>query len=246
MLPSLSITRLLAQSPAEPFERPSDLILGGIFLGSLLLVEPLEGFDEHTSRQFSKDISERNTALRRTARALGTTAVDVALTGATYLLGKATGDSKLQRVGLRTLESVLETVAVTKVFKIAVGRARPEVSGHSDVFRPLTFDSEYHSFPSGHASNVFALATTLTLELGDDAKWIPFVAYPIATVTAVSRVQDRRHWVTDVVAGAALGIFTSSVLWRPPHSPSDASGVSFRIFTPTDEFVGLGLTIPLR
>src|SRR5262249_11822308 len=64
-------------------------------------------------------------------------------------------------------------------------------------------DGARRSYPSGHATNAFAIAAALSEELGGATPWI---AYPIATGAAWSRVNDEAHWVSDVVMGAALGI----------------------------------------
>jgi len=64
-------------------------------------------------------------------------------------------------------------------------------------------DGTRYSFPSGHASTAFATATVLQRHLGWKAG-IP--AYSLATYVAASRVESRRHYLSDVAFGAALGV----------------------------------------
>jgi membrane-associated phospholipid phosphatase len=79
---------------------------------------------------------------------------------------------------------------ITQAIKVSVGRMRPDGTSR-------------HSFPSGHTSTMFATATVLQQHLG----WAVGVpAYAAATYVAAGRVQTRRHYVSDVAFGAALGV----------------------------------------
>lgn len=64
-------------------------------------------------------------------------------------------------------------------------------------------DGTQYSFPSGHAATTFATATVLQRHLGWKAG-VP--AYAFATYVAASRVQVKRHYLSDVTMGAAIGI----------------------------------------
>lgn len=78
---------------------------------------------------------------------------------------------------------------MTGAIKTAVGRTRP--------------DGTQYSFPSGHSATTFASATVLQRNLG----WkVGVPAYVVAGYVAASRVQVRRHFVSDVAFGAAVGI----------------------------------------
>lgn len=235
----------LGVSPS--FIQRSDVLLGTLFISSLILIDSFEGLDEHANRRLSADMDERGTAIRRVGRALGDMRVGLGLTAGTILVGQLGGQSRVREIGLHALESVLVANGLAQVFKIAVGRARPDESpGNSDVLRPFRLDNDFHSFPSGHSAQVFALATTLSRELRDEAPWLPFVVYPLATWTATSRVLDRRHWLTDVGAGAALGILSARWVERWNHGASAGHGLSWRIAPGPEGGVGIGLTIGAR
>ncbi len=78
----------------------------------------------------------------------------------------------------------------------------------------------YLSFPSGHASSSFATASSLAYAYG----WkVGIPAYAAATFVAVSRVNENIHWLSDVVAGATLGIFwgRASASINPDNKKSD-------------------------
>lgn len=67
------------------------------------------------------------------------------------------------------------------------------------------------SFPSGHTAFAFAGATILDAEYGSRYPWLSAAGYGVATLTAVGRVLNNRHWATDVVAGAGVGIAATYV-----------------------------------
>lgn len=87
--------------------------------------------------------------------------------------------------------------------KNIIGRARPSLFdsvGPLD-FKPFAFDSDWASFPSGHATNIFAFATVIGM-LWPKGR---VLLYTLAVWIAASRVLIGEHYVTDVVAGAILG-----------------------------------------
>ena len=63
-----------------------------------------------------------------------------------------------------------------------------------------------HSFPSGHTATSFMTATMLHKEYGWRSPWFSIGGYTVAAVTGVSRIMNNAHWMSDVVAGAAIGI----------------------------------------
>jgi PAP2 superfamily len=89
------------------------------------------------------------------------------------------------------------TALTTTVLKETVRRPRPFEGGGS-----------VHSFPSGHSSGAFAAATLIERNSGELAA-IP--AYSLAALTAYSRVDAARHYPSDVLAGAAIGILTARI-----------------------------------
>lgn len=66
--------------------------------------------------------------------------------------------------------------------------------------------SNDHSFPSGHTATAFMCATMLQKEYGHLSPWVGFGAYGVATATGVMRIMNNRHWMSDVLAGAGMGI----------------------------------------
>lgn len=89
----------------------------------------------------------------------------------------------------------------------SVGIMAATVNGIKYSVRRLRPDgSRYNSFPSGHTATAFMTATMLHKEYGWRSPWFSIGSYTVATVTGVSRILNNRHWMSDVVAGAAIGI----------------------------------------
>lgn len=72
--------------------------------------------------------------------------------------------------------------------------------------------STYNSFPSGHTATAFAAATILHKEYGlTRSMWFSMAGYTLATATGCMRVLNNRHWVSDVFAGAGVGILSTEL-----------------------------------
>jgi len=84
-----------------------------------------------------------------------------------------------------------------------VGAARPYVPGGTRTFHRPSLSGQYHSMPSGHSANAFAMATVLAHRYPEQASLL----YGLALVIGLSRIQLGVHWPSDVIAGAAIGLF---------------------------------------
>ena len=77
----------------------------------------------------------------------------------------------------------------------------------TNVTRPDGSDN--HSFPSGHTATAFMTATMLSKEYGYKSPWISVGAYSVATATGLMRMANNKHWLSDVMVGAGIGIMTT-------------------------------------
>jgi hypothetical protein len=73
--------------------------------------------------------------------------------------------------------------------------------------------SSNNSFPSGHTATAFAGAEFLWQEYKDKSVWYGISGYFVATATGAFRIVNNRHWFTDVVAGAGIGILSTKVAY---------------------------------
>jgi endonuclease/exonuclease/phosphatase family metal-dependent hydrolase/membrane-associated phospholipid phosphatase len=134
---------------------------------------------------------------------------------------------QLTRAGGRLVGSLVIAGTGTFAIKKVVGRARPSADLGAFVFRPFTHNE---SLPSGHTAMAFALATSLADEL--NRLWLTVGLYALATGTAWSRMNDDRHWVSDVSLGALIGTTAAKLMngrWRvfglaPPRLLVDPEG----------------------
>jgi membrane-associated phospholipid phosphatase len=103
--------------------------------------------------------------------------------------GRATRSQRLTAFSSDLTRSLLLSTSATWALKLSVGRRRP--SGGP------------HSFPSGHTSAAFCIAPVVASHFGWKAA-VP--AYVLAGFTGIARMEDWRHYLSDVVFGAAIGI----------------------------------------
>ena len=71
--------------------------------------------------------------------------------------------------------------------------------------------SNRHSFPSGHTATAFMTAVMLSKEYGTKYPWIPIGAYTVATSTGLMRMANNKHWLSDVMVGAGIGILSTEM-----------------------------------
>jgi membrane-associated phospholipid phosphatase len=106
--------------------------------------------------------------------------------------------------GKAMIEAAAFSAVTTEVLKLGAGRLRPFETNRVDDWR-----EGGNSFPSSHASLTFAIGTVLAESGNEDFRWLRrALGYGAATAVAYSRVHDGAHWLSDTVAGAALGIAT--------------------------------------
>lgn len=118
----------------------------------------------------------------------------------------------MRQLGSESTQAVLLSGALTIGIKGLVGRMRPNASPDDpDEYRPGRgfMNASSASFPSGHTSAAFAMATVLSRELSArfprERWWIRGVLYGAAGSVGLARMYQNAHWPSDVVTGAALG-----------------------------------------
>lgn len=79
--------------------------------------------------------------------------------------------------------------------------------------KPRPDASNEYGFPSGHSANVFAGATMLSMEYGENYPWVPYLAYSVAGGISSLRVIHNKHYWSDVIFGAGLGILSTKLAY---------------------------------
>ncbi|MGE5576434.1 MAG: phosphatase PAP2 family protein [Syntrophothermus sp.] len=128
---------------------------------------------------------------------LGDGAVDLGIAGVFYLAGE-------EETAYKAANAVVYAGLATRVLKIAVGMPRPE-TGAGQENEWFTLKETYDAMPSGHTATAFALAEVLARQY-PRYKWY---FYGTATVVGISRIYVNAHWASDVLAGAAIGVYSA-------------------------------------
>jgi membrane-associated phospholipid phosphatase len=133
--------------------------------------------------------------------------------GTTMLVGGLIArDSDLAETARLLLEAYLISGAVTVFGKGLFGRPRPYTGEHPHDFNLFKFSrsADFRSFPSGHATNIFAMMTVLAKH--HRHWWVSVPAYLLCAGVALQRIEHRNHWASDVIVGGAIGYWVGSVL----------------------------------
>lgn len=129
------------------------------------------------------------------------------MVGASALAALDQDDTRLSRTAVTSLQSAAIGLGASLGLNYAVGRAKPELGlGKND------FDSgrsrDLASFPSDLTTVAWATVTPYAKEY--DAPWL----YGIAALTNIGRIAERRHWLSDTVAGSLLGWGIGTLMWE--------------------------------
>lgn len=143
----------------------------------------------------------------------------------TYGIGRLGKWRTVADFGLHATEALAASGLTTVILRGVAGRSRPFVVNDSAP-RDFRFgrgfrQHDFQSFPSGHATSAFALASTVTSE---SQHWWPRstwivgpLMYGAATLSGFGRMYNDRHWASDIVSGAAIGTFAGIKVVRYSH-----------------------------
>jgi hypothetical protein len=129
----------------------------------------------------------------------------VGLFAATWLLATVTGDEFGKGESYSMIEATIFSSITTEGLRFAAERERPNETLNANDWR-----AGGSSFPSLHSSAAFAIGTVFAESGDDEYRWLRrFIGYGTAAATGYLRLHDNAHWLSDVVAGAAVGIATA-------------------------------------
>lgn len=168
--------------------------------GGLIVADP------HDAPYFRRtnNFQEFNNAFSGTASAAGIVAVPVLA----YAVGLVRKDSYAQKTALFAGEAAADSFVLYASTNLATHRLRPSDIAPQGNFSDTFYDGHRavlaNSFPSGHTTEAFAIATIFARRYRKH-RWVPFLAYGAAGVIAFSRITLQSHFPSDVFLGAALG-----------------------------------------
>lgn len=124
-----------------------------------------------------------------------------AATGGLWLAGRLSGDGTVRRATRDLAASFLVSVGAVGAIKVSVDRERP--------------NGDRYSFPSGHTASAFASATVFQRHFGWKAGT---PAFTMAALTACARVEDEKHYLSDVLFGAGIGLAAAGAFGNAHHA----------------------------
>jgi membrane-associated phospholipid phosphatase len=178
-------------------------------------------FDESGSKYFS-GLANRSKTVSKTSNFITSFGglYEVYTIGALTAYGFIFKNEKIKSTAFLATQSYLTAGALESVLKFLSKRQRPNYIDPATGTNDPTFHGPFYkfpsqtsglstnsSFPSGHTTAAFAAATVYAMEYRHHP-WIPILSYTFATAVGISRMTENKHWPTDVLVGAALGILS--------------------------------------
>jgi hypothetical protein len=113
----------------------------------------------------------------------------------------------LNAVGIKGKHKILDRTIILAMSSILSAQIVTALKHATHQLRPD--GSTYNSFPSGHTTTAFVGAEMMNQEFGWRSPWYSVAGYSMATGTAFLRIMNNRHWLSDVVAGAGIGMLST-------------------------------------
>jgi len=186
----------------------TDWLKAGVFLG---ITAGLYSLDDEIRDWLQGCRSNATDRISDLVRPFGEGVYTVPSLGLFYLYGYLYSDKRAKRTALLGMESFIVTGLFTQTVKFTTHRHRPGADDSARTWDGPGFSTTNLSFPSGHSSSAFAIATIIASEYRDKPL-VPLLSYSIATLTSLSRVNDDKHWASDVFFGAGIGYFTARAI----------------------------------
>lgn len=143
-------------------------------------------------------------------RYMGEAYTGAALPATIYLGGLLFKSEEVRTTGRLLFESMALSFLVNQSVKIIAGRARPDQGLGNIEFRFFQLKDDFKSFPSGHTTAAFTIATVLSDRI--DNVFASTALYLLAAGTGFQRIMQDRHWFSDVVVGAMVGTVCSKAV----------------------------------
>lgn len=212
---ALEDTKLYFTAPLR-WDQEDWLYLGG----TLALVGASHQFDRRVRAHFA---TGSNAILNgKDKNSLRDALPAVALIAGTWIYAGILGDPDGYRETWSLLEAGVFSTVTAEILTYAGGRKRPDATTSPNQWR-----QGGDSFPSVHATAAFAIGTVFAESGNDEYRWIRrILGYGVAGATSYIRVRNNVHWVSDTVAGAALGIATARFVLNR-QSAEDHRSVAF-------------------
>ena len=149
------------------------------------------------------------------------------LLGGFEVWGELGGDVHAKNVAMDGIAaSIIASGLITPAVKFVVGRERPNKTSATFKFKPFSGNS---SFPSGHATQAFAVATAISENY--PGWWVEGITYGSAALIGYARIEQNAHYASDVVVGALIGWSVARAVVHRHNGPPDPRRLSWSPYT---------------
>jgi membrane-associated phospholipid phosphatase len=195
-------------------------------------------FDDEIQQAIQRNRTSEIDMVSRIAKPFGDGRVVMGSMAGAYLLGWGLSDTRLRNTARYGFESYLISGAITTILKYSLHRHRPSAHDGPYHWDGISFDGDNESFPSGHSTAAFAIAGSIAGQYPDN--WlVGGLSYAIATMVALSRLNDHVHWASDALVGSTIGWVTARTV-ALAHREKAVSTVNFRLLF-VDDTPGLAM-----
>ena len=177
----------------------------GVLLGTAFLTAPAIAWDDEAIAYFRKHPHDN---FGKIGANLGGGIAVVGLTLGGFSAGRYAHGDNFRAMTYDISQAVIVNQVWTQLLKFAVRRERPDLSNNQ-------------SFPSGHATNAFCVATAIERHYS----YLGIPAYAVASYIAASRMAANKHHFSDIVAGAGFGYGVGRLVVRRNSRPPDEGKV---------------------
>jgi membrane-associated phospholipid phosphatase len=193
------------------------------FGGALVAVGAAHSFDERVRDHFATG-SKAFLNGGEDKNSLRDAAPTVAIIAGTGLYASFIDDRDGYRETWALIEAGAFSGATAEALGYATGRERPDATAS-----PNEWGKGGDSSPSLHTTVAFAVGTVFAESGNDEYRWIRrIIGYGVAGATAYVRLDENVHWLSDTVAGAALGIATAKFVLNRQDAAQSRGTVQFQ------------------
>lgn len=185
------------------------------FGGAVLAVGAAHRYDSQVRNHFFGPGLVTNVDSKDTNDAIPTAAV----LGGTWAFAILTSDRDGYQEGWAMIEAAGLSGVTAYALKFAAGRETPD-----QTTNPNEWEKSGSSFPSFHSTAAFAVGTVLAESGNDDFRWLRrILGYGLGVATSYERLKHNAHWLSDTVAGGALGMSTAHFVMDRRYGDNEES-----------------------
>ncbi|MGC8865698.1 MAG: phosphatase PAP2 family protein [Bacteroidales bacterium] len=162
------------------------------------------------------------------AEPIGSGLLSLPLLAVMYAGGRIGDNPRIAQAAMAGASAFVVTVFNVQIMKSLMGRERPTKTDNPYVFHGPTLRND--ALPSGHTAVAFAMATAIAT-CYDDNPWLNAGLWATAALTGWSRINDGKHWPSDVFAGAVLGYYMGRWVgrqWKMDRAGKTLSSISLQ------------------